>query len=138
LAGGPQNGKWDVPKVGTGVGVMFHAGDIDEPAYFLGWFGRGQIPTPAKDAGGADAVNKIKCFESDRHLVVLDGVNNRVLIKDKSTGNLINVTGDKIELGGENLTPLQTGVLTGMSKDPFTGMDHWMLGNASNVVGAKK
>jgi hypothetical protein len=42
----------------------------------------------------------------------------------------------KVELADN--TTANEGVLTGMSKDPFTGLPHWMLGNASTKVGAKK
>ncbi len=43
----------------------------------------------------------------------------------------------KVELGAENLTP-PDGVVHGTGTDPYTGMPYWMLGNTSNVVGAKK
>jgi hypothetical protein len=42
-----------------------------------------------------------------------------------------------VELGGAVALPVQ-GVLTGEATDPFTGLPHWMLGNASLRVGAKK
>jgi hypothetical protein len=43
-----------------------------------------------------------------------------------------------LELGGQGLDPLMDGVLTGRAIDPFTGLQHWQLGNASKVVLAKK
>lgn len=135
--GSAQNGGWDVPKVGAGVGVMFHAGDIDEPVYFHGWYGRGQTPTPAKEASVEDAVNKIKCFESDRHLVVLDGAKEQVLIRDKKTGFLIRMAGDKLELGGEGLQPTLNGVVLAQTPCQFTGAPHVVAGKTSLVVLAK-
>ena len=51
---------------------------------------------------------------------------------------VISITADRIELGGEGLNAVKAGVLTGEALDPFTGMEHWMLGNASTVVGARK
>lgn len=45
--------------------------------------------------------------------------------------------GKRIELGGP-CDPIRAGVLTGESRDPYTGMEHWMLGNASTAVAAKK
>lgn len=42
-----------------------------------------------------------------------------------------------IELGGP-VTPIKDGVVTGMGKDPYTGLPYWMLGNSSAIVGAKK
>lgn len=42
----------------------------------------------------------------------------------------------KIELGENTLAT--EGVLNGLAVDPFTGLQHWQLGNASTRVGAKK
>jgi hypothetical protein len=132
--GSPQNGAWDVPKNNAAVGVMFQAGDIDEPVYFSGWYARDNLPMPAKEASAEDAANKIKCFESDRHLIVLDGVKNQVLVKDKVTGNLISMTGDKIELGGENLQAALHGVVLASTPCQFTGVPHFASGKTSLVV----
>jgi hypothetical protein len=46
--------------------------------------------------------------------------------------------GVAVELGAADLDPVRDGVVTGQAVDPFTGMPHWMLGNASTVVRAKK
>lgn len=139
--GSPQSGGWDVPKIGAAVGAMFHAGDIDEPVYFHGWYGKDEVPAPAKDAG-SDAPDKIKCFESDRHLVVLDGRpgGEQVLIKDKSTGNLICLKGSgEIFLGDDKtLLPLVNGVVLASGVDTFTGATYGVLGSASMTVMAKK
>jgi hypothetical protein len=43
-----------------------------------------------------------------------------------------------IAFGGANLVPVVNGVLTGESIDPYTGMQHWMLGNGSQTVLAVK
>ncbi len=138
VAGGsPQNGGWNVPKVGASVGVMFHQGDVDEPIYLLGWNAQNELPTPAKEASAEDAANKIKCFESDRHLVVLDGVNNKVLIKDKSSGFLISMSEGKLELGGEGLQPTLHGVVLAQTPCQFTGAPHLVGGKTSLVVLAK-
>ncbi len=140
--GSAQNGAWDVPKVGASVGVMFQAGDINEPAYFHGWYPRDTAPTPAKEASNEDAVDKIKCFESDRHLVVLDGRggSEQVLIKDKSSGNLICLKGSgEILLGDDKaLQPLVNGVVLASGIDIFTGATYGALGSASTKVMAKK
>jgi len=42
----------------------------------------------------------------------------------------------KVELGDRTNTT--EGVLNGQAVDPFTGLQHWQLGNASTRVGAKK
>lgn len=46
--------------------------------------------------------------------------------------------GDKSTSDGGSLDPVRTGVLTGESLDPFTGAQHFALGNASQHVRAKK
>lgn len=136
--GSSQNGGWDVPKKGASVGVFFHAGDIDEPNYVNGWYARNEAPSPVAGNSPENAANKIKCFESDDHLVVLDGVKGQVLIKDKKSGLLISMKDGKIELGGEGLVLPKDGLVHGTGTDPFTGMPYWMLGNSSAVVGGKK
>ncbi len=140
--GSPQSGAWDVPKVGASVGVMFHQGDVDEPVYFQGWYGRGEAPSPAKEASAQDAANKIKCFESDRHLVVLDGRSGSesVVIKDKQTGNVISMTKDTVFLGDASLKNIAgaDGVVLGSGIDSFTGSTYGVLGSSSKVVLAKK
>lgn len=50
----------------------------------------------------------------------------------------ITVVAQNIELGGDNLDPVMTGVLNGEAIDPFTGAKHFALGNASRIVRAKK
>lgn len=136
--GSPQNGSWDVPKIGANIYVLFHQGDVDEPHYMHGWYGRGMPSDPVSGASASDAANKIKCFETDRHLVVLDGADGKVIIKDKesSTGVIV-IEKDKITVGGERLMMMQ-GALNGEAMDPFTNMPHWMLGNASKTVFLKK
>lgn len=50
----------------------------------------------------------------------------------------ITIPADLLELGGENLTPLQDGVVTGLGVDPLTGLQYWQLGSSSPFVMAKK
>lgn len=45
---------------------------------------------------------------------------------------------DTVEIGASNLDPIRTGVLNGEAIDPFTGAQHFALGNASQHVRAKK
>ncbi len=140
--GSAQSGGWSPPKKGAAVGVMFNGGDIDgETAYFSGWYGRGESPSPAKDASPEDAANKIKAFESDRHLVVLDGRGGKeqVLIKDKASGNVIVMKGTgEILLGSEQGLTFMDGVVTGQAVDTLTGLPMWMLGHSSKQIWAKK
>jgi hypothetical protein len=137
--GSPQSGAWDIPKKGAGVAVMFHQGDPDEPVYFHGWYANNHLPTPARDASADDAANKIKCFESDQHLVVLDGVKGQVLVKDKNSGNVIVMTGDKVFLGGDEnaLNPAQHSLVLASTPCQFTGAPHMASGKTSLKVFAK-
>jgi hypothetical protein len=48
------------------------------------------------------------------------------------------VIGAKVMLGNSTLDVAQTGALNGESIDPYTGMAHWQLGNASQSVFVKK
>jgi hypothetical protein len=50
----------------------------------------------------------------------------------------ITIVADTIELGGKGLDPIQTGALNGQAVDPYTGLQHWQLGNTSSVVRVKK
>ena len=55
-----------------------------------------------------------------------------------ATALRVSMPATKVELGAEHLNPVQDGVLTGQSIDPFTSMPHFALGNASPFVLAKK
>lgn len=46
--------------------------------------------------------------------------------------------GDKVMLGAANLNEIQDGVVTGQSRDPYTGLSHYQLGNGSASIFAKK
>lgn len=84
-------GAYDVPPIGAAVFIGFAAGNIDEPYYSGGWHGLKEqhalVPTNTADA------HKLKIFESDRFLIVLNGIGGaeEVLIKDKSTGDKISM-----------------------------------------------
>ncbi len=48
------------------------------------------------------------------------------------------VIGEKVMLGASGLDPAQTGALNGEAIDPYTGLSHWQLGNASQSIFVKK
>jgi hypothetical protein len=50
----------------------------------------------------------------------------------------LSLPADLVELGGQGLNPATTGVVNGEAIDSFSGLQMWMLGNASHVVMAKK
>lgn len=69
-------GGFDVPPKGAAVFVQFLCGDVDEPVYMAGW--RGKIkgktdaPKEVQDASAADAANKLKIFETEKFMLVID------------------------------------------------------------------
>ncbi len=154
-SGAKGRGTFDAPPIGAAVLVGFHAGDIDRPYYFAGWHGQGEqfSITPAAPADAA----KLKIFESDRFLIVLNGIggSEEVLVKDKVSGDSVSmkpaqlkvtagtkvtVVCPEIELGAEGLAPefLTAGVVLASGIDTFTGLTYGALQNASTVVTAKK
>lgn len=150
-------GAYDVPPKGATIKVSFSGGNIDHPEYKGGWHGKGEqlsaraIPTDAKNA------HKIKAYESDRFLIVLDGIggSEELLILDKVSGDQISMTPARtlvkssakvqviaplVELAGEGLSdnPILNGVVLGSGIDTLTGVSYGVLGSASSVVTAKK
>lgn len=91
-------GGYDVPPVGASVVVSFLAGNIDAPQYEGAWHGLDEkhsvVPADPKNA------DKVKVFESARFLIVLNGVggSEELLVKDKSTGDLISMTPSKLQV----------------------------------------
>lgn len=99
-AGNSQRGQWDVPDKDSEVYVFFLGGDPDKIRYFCGhWADRTQpdgsvgteVPTPVRDAVGEDGVEaatKVKCWETDRFLLVFDGRSGkeRMYMLDKTRG----------------------------------------------------
>lgn len=98
-----------------------------------------KVQMKLRDAAGrkiGDGIRAILGFEDGRpdHPFVL-GVARRVLREQIAQ---IAIEGMRVHLGRENLDVVRDGILTGRSKDPYTGLEHWMLGNASTVVAAQK
>ena len=56
----------------------------------------------------------------------------------EDTAARITVVAQTVELGGSSLDPIQMGALNGQAVDPYTGLQHWQLGNASQTVMVKK
>lgn len=87
---------------------------------------------PPAEFGDGDEPTK------DRVLRVEPGQNLRIYVSGGGKVSIVAEEASTIELGAENLIPVQDGVVTGQAVDPFTGMPHWLLGNSSLVVAAKK
>ena len=97
ISGGIKGrGFYDPPDKGSDVLVMFIQGDLEQPAYFAGFWG---VPdsgreTPGPDDGvGKDVRPQIKAYETARYLLMFDhrGGAEQLVIRDK-------VTNDQIDL----------------------------------------
>lgn len=101
--GSDARGFYSVPEEGAEVGVLFHLGDVDQPYYLCGHWGKpdgkSEVPSPIRGLSRSDAP-QVRAFETNRYLISFDDRSGKELltIKDKSTG-------DRIELkGGESIT----------------------------------
>lgn len=71
--GGPRRGFFDVPPVGAEVVVFFIGGDVDNPRYIGGHWGRGEVPTDVQDGGVTpDDAPKVHAFETDEWQLTFD------------------------------------------------------------------
>lgn len=145
--GGPQSsgaknlGGYDVPQIGASVMVAFVGGDHDVPFFYGAGHGVGEQLSAGPDAP-ANA-NLIKVYETDRFLIVLNGISGseQLLIKDKVSGALISMTPiNGIEIGGTGIgnAPLVNGVVLASGIDTLTGATYGALGSASSKVTAVK
>ncbi len=119
-SGGSARGAYDVPPKGATVKVSFSGGNVDSPEYKGAWRGKGEQlsarPTDPKDA------HRIKVYESDRFLIVLNGIGGaeELLVRDKVTGDRVSmkpaqllvsagqkvtVTAPAIEFNGDETAP---------------------------------
>jgi len=87
---------------------------------------------PPAEFGDGDEPSK------DRVLRIEPGQSLRIYVSQGSKVSIVAEDVSTIELGAEGLIPIQDGVLNGKAIDPFTGLPHWLLGNSSLVVTAKK
>ena len=69
-------GGYDIPPKGASVYVMFLCGDINEPIYFGGWRkllkGKTDAPSLVASASAYDAANKLKIYETEKFVLVID------------------------------------------------------------------
>jgi uncharacterized protein involved in type VI secretion and phage assembly len=97
VGGGSEGrGFFAIPEQGAEVGILFHQGDIDHPYYLSGHWGKpaGQteVPGPVRGLAKQD-VPRVRAFETERFILVFDdrAGSERLLLKDKSTGDLITI-----------------------------------------------
>lgn len=79
-------------------------------------------------------------FDSQNRVIRAEpGQNVKIVVSDGATLQIHAEGGSTIQLGGDtDSNPGINGVLNGEAIDPMTGKTHFMLGNASLTVGAKK
>lgn len=151
--GAKERGWYDVPDIGAMVGVLFYAGDIDHPYYLGGWSGRGETPSYLAGISPVERI-KIKVYETARFLMVFDhrSGSEALLLKDKTTGDLIQISADKlhikatakvlveapvVNIGADELVPLTDGVVKARGIDTLTGATYGALGSASSTIMVK-
>lgn len=101
--GGPQQGAFFVPPIGSDVGVLFHMGDVDMPYYLGGHWGREEVPSMVEDVEPIDRP-KIRSIETKKFQILIDdrtgdqedleAGKERLLIRYKDTDD------DYIEIDG--------------------------------------
>jgi hypothetical protein len=102
-SGVANRGGFDPPKKDAAVIVAFLDGDIDHPVYLGGWRatdGSGSdAPTIIQGKSVADAI-RAAVYETDSYAVVVDESSSppELSITHKSSGSLIRVLADKIEV----------------------------------------
>lgn len=78
-------------------------------------------------------------FDSqDRVIRVEPGKNLRLVVSEGATLKILVEKGATVQIGDELQVPGLNGVLNGEAIDPFTGLTHFLLGNSSLTVAAKK
>lgn len=96
LGGGQKDrGLFLPPAERAEVAVWFKEGDVDHPWYLTANWGRGEVPEPARSAGGQ--AHRVKVLETETWKIVLDdrpGADSLLYIVNKTTG-------DKIEFDGQ-------------------------------------
>jgi len=129
-SGASGRGAFDVPPKGASVYVMFLCGDIDEPLYFGGWrkFLGGQTDAPSlvRGASVSDAANKLKIYETDKFLIVVDerSGSTALSLRSKASDIRIEVREDKIMLGKDAAEKIVKGSSFWMAMDArLTGIE---------------
>jgi hypothetical protein len=111
FAGGAGMGLWRVPAAGDEVAVLIPAGELGYMPIVVGVLSSGQAPARVAE--------------------------NRTILVATDT---VEITAPRVVLGPDpdQVIDAQDGFVHAKGTDPYTGMQYWMLGNASaKVVGNK-
>ena len=96
--GSDRRGFFSVPEKGAEVGVLFHQGDVDQPYYLCGHWGKpdgqAEVPEPVRGLPKEEAP-QIRAFETNRFLFVFDDREGKeaLVVKDKTSGDQIEFDG---------------------------------------------
>src|SRR5262245_214623 len=100
--GSDRRGFFAVPEKNAEVGILFHQGDVEQPYYLCGHWGRTtggvEIPEPARGLSPADTP-RVRAFETARFLIAFDDRPGTAAlrIQDKAPG------GCEVELDGTSM-----------------------------------
>lgn len=121
VGGGDANrGFFAVPELGSEVGVLFHQGDVDQPHYLCGNWGRpndtSDVPTAARDKG-IERTPLVKAFETAEYQLYFDdGEDSKVFsVTHKATETSVTINGNtgSIDLNAQaNISITANGQIT--------------------------
>jgi uncharacterized protein involved in type VI secretion and phage assembly len=100
--GSDRRGFFAVPEKDAEVGILFHQGDVDQPYYLCGHWGRTsggvEVPAPARSLSATETP-QVRAFETGRFVLAFDDRSGTetLLIQDKAPG------GCEIELDGTSM-----------------------------------
>lgn len=124
-------GEHNPLKVGDTVLVGVPCGDTGLGPVIIARFNSASDPPPTEFGEGDEP-------SDDRILRVEPGQNLRIYVSKGAKVAIVAEDLSTVQLGAEDLLPVLNGVVQGEGIDPFTGMTQAVLGNASQVVLAKK
>jgi Type VI secretion system/phage-baseplate injector OB domain len=112
-------GFFSVPLIGAGVWIEFEAGDVSRPIYTGGYWGVGEVPTPAATPPGTPTLPTTKIWRSDfglsaafddllQTITLSDGLGTNQVVINMLTGTVtakglarVVLSGPIIQLGSQ-------------------------------------
>lgn len=139
----PQNMLWNLPADGE-AGIVVRGKDAGAPGTSFAFYGdagtANQVPSWLDDSNAGISHKKTVHVESTQGEIEIksNATGASVTLKFNADGSVTLDCPSTIMLGGTSLTQLLNGVVVASGVDTFTGATYGALGNASNIVMAKK
>lgn len=96
--GSDRRGFFAIPEQDAEVGVLFNQGDVDQPYYLCGHWGKpdgqAEVPEPVRGLS-KEETPQIRAFETKRFVLVFDDRSGKetLAIRDKTSGDQIEFDG---------------------------------------------